>query len=1198
MSEEDHLHAMHEKTLKTASRRDSDFEMLRADSLSTKSAPTRRHKQDRAALKVQSRIRGNQERTRFLMHKMRVAGLAVEVTRRRNSFQEDRLLALRDGSAMAGKDRAGRRFHDGHLHAKHALRFGSRAENSAAVKLQAHVRGYNERVTLQERSLSLKRTNRLSRFGKAVVAMNRITGGGEEEWDGGTGMSVEEAAAAAGSFLAKETDMDEEIAAIRVQAAARGHMARQHMEEVYEEWVDPTAEGLSAQEIAEAAARFQVMQQDMFDELQLRPPDLRSNSGTFETSEFSDRHSLVHEHTNSRPVGKREKDRLGTRPAQKGDGDDVDCVDGWDGGDRALPTCNPEDLAATRMQAATRGYLAREEVKRTKRHQERHTVTHLHTNEKPVGRREMERTSRMSGMNQSRLEEDDDDGEEGEDSEPDSEEWKDASANVSAEEARRLAALFAQRVEDAETPLPAQEKQEPETAEAGAKGQGDFLTSAYAATLSLFGFKTNTTSEEQGPKRQQNKKQQSKNFMESPLELLGGGFKGGILGASPSPKPPQELTSDEEDVGEEWADPTATLDHESAAAAAATFLRRVESGIDGEAGGQLPPSGGQLSYFLRDAHDDDSWAAVPDPIGTAASVVLTTSGDVARVTPNEKLAIATHFASQVPGTAAEDFVVTVAGGSVIWTVRLPELSPDQSGAFTELKEGVLSNASAAQAVFASALPAKEYTVKNVHVKEEPIKLPNGWAAARANGGRLYFYNEASRVCTWAWPKLNSLERYAKELHEREEPEQYVKNAAGRWVPKSTIATAEMRQDYGVADSLPGTPPQQQKKPPPPPPLPESQPKSDATKTAEPLSVAAVNKTTPRKTTRKADLDGSGRSKSTVAVAPGGLIPLNHNELLQAKQVFAEFELDGSGSISVMQVGEALKKMDMKLKKKPLAKLIGDADLNLPGQLDFGDFVEVRRPLAPPTPLAKQYFTVLLHGSHAPCHRQLVERVKTEHFAHLSDDSQLIERPKQSRGGTGMCGFDSFENLFKRYGVPQFGFPFYQPTAPPAASTATSDQQPQVTQEDLSDEEALSQRPDERGSIVMDRERGRISSLTKDRPSRQRGHTLHTTTANSAAVNTPLPAPSLPGGDVFKTKLHNCKGIMGLGVDKDNFVTSLKPGTPAAEPGAGLQVGDRLLSVDGVKLEGPLAQVIQLADTHCFVVERLPPDTDSDDEETG
>ena len=156
----------------------------------------------------------------------------------------------------------------------------------------------------------------------------------------------------------------------------------------------------------------------------------------------------------------------------------------------------------------------------------------------------------------------------------------------------------------------------------------------------------------------------------------------------------------------------------------------------------------------------------------------------------------------------------------------------------------------------------------------------------------------------------------------------------------------------------------------------------------------------------------------------------------------------------------------------------------------------------------------------------------------------------------------------------------------------------MTQEDLSDEEALSQRPDERGSIVMDRERGRISSLTKDRPSRQRGHTLHTTTANSAAVNTPLPAPSLPGGDVFKTKLHNCKGIMGLGVDKDNFVTSLKPGTPAAEPGAGLQVGDRLLSVDGVKLEGPLAQVIQLADTHCFVVERLPPDTDSDDEETG
>ena len=72
--------------------------------------------------------------------------------------------------------------------------------------------------------------------------------------------------------------------------------------------------------------------------------------------------------------------------------------------------------------------------------------------------------------------------------------------------------------------------------------------------------------------------------------------------------------------------------------------------------------------------------------------------------------------------------------------------------------------------------------------------------------------------------------------------------------------------------------------------------------------------------------------------------------------------------------------------------------------------------------------------------------------------------------------------------------------------------------------------------------------------------------------------------------------MGLGVDKDNFVTNLKPGTPAAEPGVGLQVGDRLLSVDGRKLDRPLAEVMQLADTHCFVVERLPPDTDSEDDE--
>lgn len=101
----------------------------------------------------------------------------------------------------------------------------------------------------------------------------------------------------------------------------------------------------------------------------------------------------------------------------------------------------------------------------------------------------------------------------------------------------------------------------------------------------------------------------------------------------------------------------------------------------------------------------------------SGSVTLTTTGDVSSVTDSQKDALAAYMASQVAGTVAADFVVTVAAGSIVWTITLPELDPEQYAEFKAWEETALVDTTTAQAVMESA-GITEYSVTAVSVTQE------------------------------------------------------------------------------------------------------------------------------------------------------------------------------------------------------------------------------------------------------------------------------------------------------------------------------------------------------------------------------------------------------------------------------------------------------------------------------------------------
>ena len=81
-------------------------------------------------------------------------------------------------------------------------------------------------------------------------------------------------------------------------------------------------------------------------------------------------------------------------------------------------------------------------------------------------------------------------------------------------------------------------------------------------------------------------------------------------------------------------------------------------------------------------------------------------------------------------------------------------------------------------------------------------------------------------------------------------------------------------------------------------------------------------------------------------------------------------------------------------------------------------------------------------------------------------------------------------------------------------------------------------------------------------------------------------------DVVTVKISGCsreKGGVGIDLTHTNVILDFRPGTAAeraSESGTGFVVGDRVLSVDGIVLNGRvLTEVIQSAEEHVFTVER-------------
>ena len=73
-------------------------------------------------------------------------------------------------------------------------------------------------------------------------------------------------------------------------------------------------------------------------------------------------------------------------------------------------------------------------------------------------------------------------------------------------------------------------------------------------------------------------------------------------------------------------------------------------------------------------------------------------------------------------------------------------------------------------------------------------------------------------------------------------------------------------------------------------------------------------------------------------------------------------------------------------------------------------------------------------------------------------------------------------------------------------------------------------------------------------------------------------------------IGGCESGIGIDLTQTNVVLDFRPDTPASRAsdlGTGLMVGDRILSVDGISLDGrALTSVLQPAESHSFSVERV------------
>jgi len=98
---------------------------------------------------------------------------------------------------------------------------------------------------------------------------------------------------------------------------------------------------------------------------------------------------------------------------------------------------------------------------------------------------------------------------------------------------------------------------------------------------------------------------------------------------------------------------------------------------------------------------------------------------------------------------------------------------------------------------------------------------------------------------------------------------------------------------------------------------------------------------------------------------------------------------------------------------------------------------------------------------------------------------------------------------------------------------------------------------------------------------------------SAVLKFGASKPTAPSAEVLIVSITGCAtkaGGVGIDLNQQNIILDIRPETAAAraaDSGTGLLVGDRILSVDGVALNGRiLTEVIQPADSHEFEVERM------------
>ncbi len=102
---------------------------------------------------------------------------------------------------------------------------------------------------------------------------------------------------------------------------------------------------------------------------------------------------------------------------------------------------------------------------------------------------------------------------------------------------------------------------------------------------------------------------------------------------------------------------------------------------------------------------------------------------------------------------------------------------------------------------------------------------------------------------------------------------------------------------------------------------------------------------------KADQDGSGLidfeeflaligdNLKTVCSEKKSLLDLNENEMYESAQaVFAEFDDDGSGSISTVELGNVFRKLGANPSEQDLQSLINEVDADGSGLIEFNEFL--------------------------------------------------------------------------------------------------------------------------------------------------------------------------------------------------------------------------------------------------------------------